>query len=86
MKNKHITIDDLAVMVKNGFENTATKEQFLDLQEDVDILQKRFTNLESEVKIIRKHQIAHTIYRDEFEKLEDRVKELENMLGSIAKK
>jgi len=42
--------------------------------------------LENEVKIIRKHQIMHTIYRDEFEKLEERVKELEGMFGSISKK
>lgn len=79
MANKKITIEDLATMIHNGFENTVTKEQFFGLEDEVKVIK-------NEVKIIRKHQIVHTIYRDEFEKLEDRVKELENMLGSISKK
>ncbi|MEK7664295.1 MAG: hypothetical protein AAB340_02575 [Patescibacteria group bacterium] len=72
MAKKNITIENLAKMIQKGFENTVTKEQF--------------SVLENEVKVIRKHQIAHTIYRDEFEKLEERVKEIENMLGAILRK
>ena len=40
----------------------------------------RMDNVESEIEEIRKHQIVHTIYRDEFEKLQNRVKALEKLL------
>jgi len=49
MKKKNITTDDLAVIVQKGFEEVDKK------------LEKKFGILESEMKIIRKHQIAHTI-------------------------
>jgi len=79
MAKKDITINDLAVMVQKGFEKTATVEQ-------LEKLENEFTIMQNEMKVIRKHQIIHTIYRDEFEKLEDRVEKLENMLGSIYKR
>ena len=77
MANKKITIEDLAIMVHKGFDGVDKRFDGIDT---------KISALENEVKIIRKHQIVHTIYRDEFEKLEDRVKELENMLGAISKK
>lgn len=73
MTKKDITISDLAIMVQKGFEKTATVEQ-------LEKLENEFTIMQNEMKIIRKHQIMHTIYRDEFEKLETRVRELESML------
>ena len=81
MAKKNITIDDLAKMINKGFQGTA--EQI----DELEVWTKEKLNiLENEVKIIRKHQIIHTIYRDEFEKLENRVAELENMLDFTAKK
>lgn len=74
MTKKNITINDLAVMVQKGFDNTATKGQF----ENLEI---RMNNLENEMNIVRKHQITHTIYRDEFENLEVCIKYIENMLN-----
>lgn len=91
MKKRNITIDDLAVMVQKGFEETATKEQ-VDVRFDkvegrldkvegrLMKIEIRMDNVESEIEEIRKHQIAHTIYRDEFEKLQNRVKALEKLL------
>lgn len=87
MTKKNITIDDLAVMVQKGFENTATKQQVDGLDLRMEKMEKRMVgveirlgNLEDEVEAIRKHQIAHTIYRDEFEKLENKVRALEKLL------
>ena len=40
----------------------------------------RLDNLENEVEEIRKHQIIHTVYRDEFERLQNKVKALEKLL------
>jgi len=89
MKKKNVTIDDLAVMVQKGFDGV-----HLEMNNSFGLVDKRFDkvegrlmkleirmdNLESEVEAIRKHQIAHTIYRDEFEKLENKVKALEKLL------
>ena len=72
MIKKNITINDLAVMVQKGFNESDTHFEKIELRMD---------NLENEMKIIRKHQIAHTIYRDEFENLEMRIKYIENILN-----
>jgi len=40
----------------------------------------RLDNIEEEVSEIRKHQAMHTIFRDEFERLDNRVKKLEKLL------
>jgi len=91
-KKKITTIEDLATMVNNGFQ--ANQEQFDKIDARFDKMDDRFDkingrlvnieirmdNLEREVEEIRKHQIAHTIYRDEFEKLQNRVKALEKLL------
>jgi len=80
MKKKNITTDDLAEMVQKGFKEVdeKLKRGFGEVDEK---LENKFNSLENEMKIIRKHQIAHTIYRDEFEILETRVKYLENILN-----
>ena len=92
MNKKNITIDDLAIMINNGFEKTATKEQVEGLELRMDKIEGKMTNveirldnIEDEVSEIRKHQIAHTIYRDEFEKLESKVRVLEKLLLKIQK-
>lgn len=85
MKKKNVTIDDLVVMVQKGFNGVDEKfEEVYKRFDKVDgrlmKLEIRMDNLEAEVEEIRKHQIAHTIYRDEFEKLQNRVKALEKLL------
>jgi len=98
MKKKNITIDDLAIMVQKGFEETA-KQDAVDARFDkvegrldkvegrldkVEVrlmkIEIRMDRVEEEIETIRKHQIAHTIYRDEFDKLSNRVKALEKLL------
>ena len=87
MKNKNITLDTLADMMEAGFEHvlsglekTATKEQLEKLNSRMVKVEVRLSNIEEEVSAIRKHQAMHTIFRDEFEKLDSRVKNLEKLL------
>ncbi len=91
MKKKNITNDDLALMVQKGFNGVddrfnkieaEVKGGFSNLNSRMAKVEIRLDNLENEVEEIRKHQIAHTIYRDEFEKLQNRVKALERLLIS----
>lgn len=89
MKKKNITIDDLAIMVKKGFDGTAKKEQVENVEKQVDNLEKwtkhRFDNIDRELKSIRK-QLTGVVYRYELEHLESRVKDLENLLAVSSKK
>jgi len=85
MKKKNVTIDDLAIMVQKGFDGVDISfdriEGKLDKAEGrLMKIEIRMDNVESEIEEIRKHQIVHTIYRDEFEKLQNRVKALEKLL------
>lgn len=68
---KNITIDELAKMVKDGFDNAATKEQFEDVKRDLTFI---------------KGQLADVVHQSEFDKLEGRVEYLENMLNLPVKK
>lgn len=89
MKKKTITIDDLARMVAKGFEETAKKEQFENLDRRVENLERwaklRFDNVDRDLKEVRK-QLTGVVYRYEFEHLEDRVKDLEGLLAIGNKK
>ena len=92
MKKKNITNDQLASMIKKGFDGV--DEQFSGVNNRFDGVNNRFDKvearlikleirmdaLEDEVAAIRKHQAMHTIFRDEFEKLDHRVKALEKLL------
>lgn len=77
MKNKSITIDDLARMVQKGFNETANKEQVENLEKWSKL---RFDDIDRELKSIRK-QLTGIVYRHEFEELETRVKGLEGLLA-----
>ncbi len=48
-KNKKVTIDDLAIMIAKGFENTVTKYEFIELSKKVDSVEKRFDSLDKKV-------------------------------------
>jgi hypothetical protein len=75
MKEESMTIEDLAQMVQKGFEGVASKAQVEHLEEQI----------AHELKAIRK-QLLGVVYRPEFEDLEERVKDLENMLAMPSKK
>ena len=79
---KNITIDDLTRMVKKEFDGTARKEQVENLEKWT---KHRFDNIDRELKSIRK-QLTGVVYRYEFEHLESRVKDLENLLAISSKK
>jgi len=82
MKKKKITIEDLARMVKKGFDETAKEEQVINLEKWA---KRRFDNIDRELEKIRK-QLTGIVYRQEFEKLEARVKDLEDLLAVGTKK
>ena len=87
MAKKNMTISDLAGMVQRNFSNLEEKVDNFEKKVDgrfdkVDgrlmKLEIRMDGVEEEVAAIRKHQAMHTIFRDEFERLEARVKSLEH--------
>ncbi len=89
MKRKSITIDDLARMVQKGFEEVAGKDQVEDLKNQVENLEewakRRFDSVDDELRAVRS-QLVGVVYRREFEELEIRIKDLENLLAVNAKK
>ena len=82
MKKKNMTTDQLAVMINKGFNgiHEEVDKRFTRVDTRLMHLEIRMDHVEREIETIRKHQIAHTIYRDEFEKLDSRVKALEKLL------
>jgi len=66
MAKKNLTIDDLAVMIKKGFDNTVTIARFEKVEKDLTII---------------KSQLAGVVYKPDFDKLEMRVEYLENILA-----
>lgn len=69
MTKKNITIEDLAKMVKEGFDKTATVEQVENLESWVKV---KFDRVEKDLTFI-KGQLADVVHRSDFEKLEGRV-------------
>jgi hypothetical protein len=80
MKHKPMTIDDLAGMVQKGFRET--QAEIGDVRAEMHAME---TRLDHDLKAIRK-QLLGVVYRDEFEDLQERVKDLENMLAMPSKK
>ena len=80
MIKKKITIDDLGRMVNGGFDET---------NEHIASFEKwtthRFGLVDAELKAIRK-QLTGVVYRHEFETLESRVKDLENLFAVASKR
>ena len=76
MKEKKITIESLAGMVQRGF---------LEMDKKFSGMDRRFDRMDNEFSAIRK-QLGNVVYRFEFEKLEDRVKDLESLLAIGNKK
>ena len=76
MPRKKTTIDDLARMVKGGFDEVTDWQKWAT---------KRFVGIDEDLKAIRK-QLAGVVYRPEFEKLETRVKDIEDLLAVATKR
>lgn len=76
MKKKNITIEDLAIL---------TQQEFNEMRDQFGIINKRFDGLEASNQIIIK-KLESVVFRNEFEKLEFRVTELENLLAFNGKK
>jgi hypothetical protein len=76
MVKKTVTIEDLAMMVQ---------KEFNFVQKEFNSVGKRFDRLEESNKLILR-RLEGMIYRTEFEQLELRVSELENLLAFDSKK
>lgn len=87
MRKKHITIDDLAGMIKRGFDATATKvdmeARFTDTAKDIAGLKQDIARLEKEIAELRQ-DIAH-LNRIPFA-LEQRVTRMEDDIRLIKTK
>ena len=69
MAKKNITIDDLAIMVQKGFEETAKKAE----------MNLRFVQIDKRFDKIEKLILAD--HKNRIEKLEEEVKELKNLFA-----
>jgi archaellum component FlaC len=80
MKNKNTTIEDLAVMVKRGFDETAQgmNERFDGVDQRFDIVDNRLGAIEGRLDKIEKLILAD--HKRRIEKLEDEVKDLKGLL------
>ncbi len=76
MKKINITIDDLARMIKKGFDETAGKDEVNKRFDNVD---KRFDIIEERLDKIEKLILAD--HKRRIEKLEIEVKELKELLA-----
>jgi hypothetical protein len=80
MKKKTVTIEDLALMVHGEFDSMGKT-----FGKRLDRLEGSVNRLEENDKLILK-RLEGMIYRTEFEQLEIRVSELENLLAFDSKK
>jgi len=89
MAKRKVTIEDLARMVKRGFDETATKSEIKSLEERIESLGKwathRFNLIDIKLLTIDK-KLRNVVYRPEFESLEGRVKDLEDLLAVVSKR
>jgi len=83
---KKLTIDDLARMVKEGFDEVTDAMARKDALEAFQRwTMRRFDLIETDLKIIKK-QLDRVVYRHEFEKLETPVKDIEDLLAVVTKR
>lgn len=76
MRKKEITIDDLAIMVQKGFNETAKK---IDVDKGFDAVDKRFDKVENRLDRIEK--LILTNHNERIEALEMEVKKLKDLLA-----
>ncbi len=78
-KPTNTTLDDLAVMIKNGFDNTATKQDFEVLNQKIDKVDKKVDKIDERVQVVET-KLDRALYT-ELTHLETRVKRLEQKVG-----
>lgn len=81
MAEKQITINQLAKMIKKGFDNTPTKGQFETLENDVKSLDKNVKSIEKRLGVVERdvRDIKNTL--EGSNGLETRVEYIENILA-----
>ena len=87
-KSKDITINDLAVMVKNGFDQMDERfdkidKRFLSVEGRLNNLEDGMGNLDSRMSGLERELSAvryHLVYKEDFEDLMARVKYIESKL------
>lgn len=77
MKKKEITNEDLALMVKKGFDDSATKGDVKGLSNRIDELETDLTSRLDDID----NKLSNVAYDFEVKGLEKRVKKLELKLG-----
>ena len=87
MKSKNITLDDLAVMVQQGFAESkeAMDKRFAEVDEEFAKVHEQFTQVHQELRSIRK-ELEGVVYRPEFEALQDQVRDMQRALSLLKKK
>ncbi|MFY9461681.1 MAG: hypothetical protein WAP51_00570 [Candidatus Sungiibacteriota bacterium] len=89
MAKRKVTIEDLARMVKRGFDETATKEDLKSVNQRIESFEKwavrRFDMVDLKLREIDK-KLRNVVYRHEFEALEGRVKDMEDLLAVVTKR
>jgi tetrahydromethanopterin S-methyltransferase subunit G len=96
VRKKKITIDDLAIMVQRGFEETARKNDVDLLRTDVDLLRAELGEFKKETRdnFIHVHarlgmierDVKDVVHKDDFEDLMARVLYLEKKMGIVSGK
>lgn len=84
MTKKHITIDDLAVMVKKGFDEiggnfNSLKREFNDLKSEVIKIRADILDIKERLENLEKITLKH--YNFEIQDLKRRVKHLEDLFA-----
>lgn len=86
MARKKITIDDLARMVKEGFDEVTSVMARKDALEAFQRwTMRRFDVVDADLRTIKK-QLDRIVFRQEFERLEGRVKDIEDLLAVVTKR
>ena len=84
MAKKPATIEDLAVMVKNRFDEIertmARKDDITEVNERLDLMENRLVNIESDVSFMKSRtvQVARSVDRHE-DRLDDHSKRLKTL-------
>lgn len=88
---RKITLNDLAVMIKKGFDNTVDKKEFKELKLKVDHLDKKvdsgFLHLNASLELLKKevedirNKLEKTITRKHYFEIDERLTIVEEKLG-----
>ena len=84
MKKKQVKIEDLAVMIKNGFDQTATKQELQELRKDTagmfDLMMREMRDVKITLGPLARTLAAHDV---DIINLHRRVERLEKRVGSL---